>query len=113
MTNSNLQTNSFTKLIAISMNYFHRYINFDLGSYLRAIAFPFVFVLVSISYLHDILFTFKFELPAISYPDVFIHPALFINEQLQLVTVKNLRAIQKFPKCYKKQDIIEALLITY
>ena len=112
MTNSNLQTDSFTKLIAISMNYFHRYINFDLGSYLRAIAFPFVFVLVSISYLHDILFTFKFELPAITYPKAFVHPTLLINEQLQLVTVKNLRTVQHFPKTYKKQDMVEALLIS-
>ena len=94
------------------MNYFHRYINFDLGSILRAIVLPFVFVLVSISYLHDILFTFKFELPAITYPKVFVHPALLISEQLQSVTVKNLRAIRKFPNSYKKQDIIEALLIT-
>jgi len=94
------------------MNYFHRYINFDLGSYLRAIVFPFVFVLVSISYLHDILFTFKFELPAITYPDAIVHPALLINDQLQSVTVKNLRAIQHFPRTYKKQDMIEALLIT-
>lgn len=94
------------------MNYFHRYINFDLGSILRAIVIPFVFVLVSISYLYDILFTFKFELPAITYPKAFVHPALLINEQLQSVTVKNLRQLQKFPKSYKKQDIIEALLIT-
>ena len=109
---SEFQTDSFTKLIAISMNYFHRYINFDLGSYFRAIAFPFVFILVSISYLHDILFTFKFELPAITYPKPFVHPALFINNQLQSVTVKNLRQFKSFPKSYKKQDIIEALLIT-
>lgn len=108
---SNLQTDSFTKLIAISMNYFHNYINFDLGSYLRAIAFPFVFVLVSISYLHDLLFTFKFELPAIKYPKPFVHPALFINNELQSFTVKNLKLIQSFPRTYKKQDMIEALLI--
>ena len=94
------------------MNYFHRYINFDLGSYLRAIAFPFVFVLVSIQYIYDILYTFQFELPAITYPDAIVHPALLINDQLQSVTVKNLRAIHHFPRTYKKQDMIEALLIT-
>ena len=105
-------TNSFSKLIAISINSFIRYVNFDLNSILRSIVFPFVFVFVSISYLHDILFTFKFELPAITYPKAFVHPALLINEQLQSVTVKNLRQLQKFPKTYKKQDIIEALLIT-
>ena len=105
-------TNSFSKLIAISINSFISYVNFDLNSILRSIAFPFVFVFVSISYLHDILFTFKFELPAITYPKPFIHPALLINNQLQSVTVKNLRQIKSFPKSYKKQDIIEALLIT-
>ena len=116
MTNSNqlqseFQTDSFTKLIAISINSFHRYIEFDLNSILRAIVFPFVFIIVSIQYLHDIIYTFKFELPAITYPKPFVHPTLLINNQLQSVTVKNLRLIKSFPKSYKKQDIIEALLI--
>ena len=41
-----------------------------------------------------------------------VHPALLINEELQKLTVKNLRELQSFPKNYKKQDIINALLIT-
>jgi len=112
MNNSNLQVDSFTKLIAISINSFQRYSEFDLDSILRAIVFPFVLVFVSIQYLHDILYTFKFELPAITYPKPIVHPALLINEELQLLTVKNLRQLQSFPKSYKKQDIIDALLIT-
>lgn len=107
MTNSNLDS-----ILINSFKLFKTIRDFPLNSILRAIAFPFVFVLVSIQYIYDILFTFNFELPAISYPKAFVHPALLINDQLQSVTVKNLRTIQHFPKTYKKQDIINALLIT-
>ncbi len=106
MINSNLDS-----ILINSFKLFKTIRDFPLNSILRSIAFPFVFVLVSIQYIHDILFTFKFELPLITYPKAFVHPTLLINNQLQSVTVKNLRLIKSFPKSYKKQDIIEALLI--
>ena len=113
MTKSNLQTDSFDKVIAISINSFHRYSQFDLDSYFRAIAFPFVFVIVSINYLIELVTTFNYDLPVFKTPAIHINPLFVINEQLQSVTVKNLRQIKSFPKSYKKQDIINALLITH
>ena len=94
------------------MNSFQRYSEFDLGSILRSIAFPFVFIFASISYLFELLTEFNFELPEIKTPAIAVSPLFVINEQMQSVTVKNLRKIQKFPKSYKKQDMINALLIT-
>ena len=107
------QTDSFTKLIAVSINSFQRYSEFDLDSILRSIAFPFVFVLVSINYLIELLTTINYDLPEFKSPAIAINPLFIINEQLQSVTVKNLRQIKSFPKSYKKQQIIDALLITY
>ncbi len=94
----------------ILISFIHK---FNLASILKSIAFPFVFVFVSYYYLIDILSTLQFELPEVYVPKAIVHPALLINEQLQSVTVKNLRKLQSFPKKYKKQDMIDALLITY
>ena len=110
---SNFQTDSFDQAIAISINSFHRYSQFDLDSYFRAIAFPFVFVFVCYSELIDILSTCNFNLPEFKTPAIAINPLFIINEQFQSVTVKNIRKMQSFPKSYKKQDMINALLITY
>ena len=103
---NNLQTDSFTKLIAISINSFHRYSEFDLDSILRSIAFPFVFVLVCYSELIEFFSQSNFNLPEFKSPAIAINPLFLINEQLQSVTVKNLRQIKSFPKSYKKQDIL-------
>ena len=112
MTQSNLQVNSFDQAIAISINSFHRYSEFDLNSILRSIAFPFVFVFVSINYLFELVTTFNYDLPEFKTPAIAINPLFLINEQLQSSTVKNIRKLQSFPKSYKKQDMINALLIT-
>ena len=114
MTNqSNLQADSFTKLIAISINSFQRYSEFDLDSILRAIAFPFVFVIVCYSELFDYLSQSNFNLPEFYSPDPIQSPLFLINEDLQKLTVKKLRQFKSFPKSYRKQDMINALLITY
>ena len=112
MTQSNLQVNSFDQAIAISINSFQRYSEFDLNSILRSIAFPFVFVFVSINYLFELVTTFNYDLPEFKTPAIAINPLFLINEQLQSSTVKNIRKLQSFPKSYKKQDMINALLIT-
>ena len=106
------QTDSFDQAIAISINSFHRYSEFDLDSILRAIVFPFVFVIVSINYLIELLTTINYDLPVFKTAPIYVSPLFLINEQLQSSTVKNIRKLQSFPKSYKKQDMINALLIT-
>ena len=86
--------------------------DFDLASILRSIALPFVFLYIIQSELIDYLSQTNFNLPEFKSPAIAISPLFLINEELQSVTVKNLRKIQKFPKSYKKQDMINALLIT-
>ena len=86
--------------------------DFPLDSILRSIAFVFVFLFVSINYLIDILITFEFDLPEFVTAPVYVSPLFLINEQLQSLTVKNIRKIRSFPKSYRKQDMINALLIT-
>ena len=113
MNQFNLQANSFDKPIAILLNSIQKLITFDLGFYLRAIAFPFVFVIVSIQYLFELLTEMNLILPEFYSPKPVQSSLFLINEQLQSVTVKNLRKMQSFPKSYRKQDMINALLITY
>ena len=86
--------------------------DFDLASILRSIALPFVFVFVCYFELIELLTQTNFELPEFITPKPVQSPLFLINEQLQSVTVKNLRKIQSFPKSYRKQDMINALLIT-
>ena len=85
---------------------------FDLATILRSIALPFVFLYIVQSELIEYFSQTNFNLPEFKSPAIAISPLFLINEELQSVTVKNLRQIQKFPKSYKKQDIINALLIT-
>lgn len=96
---------SFFKLIQIIKQY-------DLGSVIKSIVFPFVFVYVTYHYLIELLSESNFNLPEFVIPTPTNHPLFQINEQLQSVTVKNLRKMQSFPKSYRKQDMINALLIT-
>ena len=88
-------------------------VNFNLGSILKSIAFPFVFVFVCYSELIELLTACNFNLPEFVIQTPTNHPLLTINDQLQSLTVKKLRQLQSFPKSYKKQDMINALLITY
>ena len=103
--------------ILITMKNFFQLIqiirDYDLGSIIKSIAFPFVFVFVTYHYLIELLSTINFDLPEFIIPSPTNHPLITINEQLQSLTVKNLRKMQSFPKSYRKQDMINALLITY
>ena len=85
---------------------------FDLGSIFKSIAFPFVFVFVCYSELIEYFTQINFNLPEFKTPAIAINPLFVINEQLQSSTVKNLRQLKSFPKKYKKQDMINDLLIT-
>ena len=86
---------------------------FDLASILKSIAFPFVFVFVCYSELIEYFSQMNYDLPEFKLPAIAINPLFLINEELQSSTVKNLRQLKSFPKSYKKQDIINALLITH
>jgi len=94
----------------ILLSFIHK---FDLGSIFKSIAFPFVFVFVCYLELIEYFTQFNFNLPEFKTPAIAISPLFLINEQMQSVTVKNLRKMKSFPKSYKKQDIINALLTTY
>ena len=112
MTNSNPSMNLIDEQIEFFVISFTRYEKFDLDSILRSIAFPFVFVFVCYSMFWAFLTEMQFDLPEFVIAKPFQSPLITINEQLQSVTVKNLRKMQSFPKSYKKQDMINALLIT-
>ena len=86
--------------------------DFDLATILRSIALPFVFLFTLYFYLIELVSQINFDLPEFKSPAIAISPLFLINEELQSVSVKNLRKIQKFPKSYRKQDMINALLIT-
>ena len=86
--------------------------DFNLATILRSIALPFVFVYIVQSELIELLTQTNFNLPEFKTPAIAINPLFLINEELQSSTVKNLRQLQSFPKSYRKQQIIDALLIT-
>jgi hypothetical protein len=112
-----IPSNPNPSLILITMKNFFQLIqiirDFDLGSIIKSIVFPFVFVFVTYHYLIELLSTINFNLPEFVTPSPTDHPLFLINEQLQSLTVKNLRKMQSFPKSYRKQDMIDALLITH
>ena len=103
--------------ILITMKNFFQLIQiikqYDLGSVIKSIVFPFVFVYVTYHYLIELFSEFNFNLPEFVIPTPTNHPLITINDKLQSLTVKKLRQMQSFPKSYKKQDMINALLITY
>ena len=108
----NIEADSFDKSIAIGLNFIQKLITFDLGFYFRAIVFPFVFAIVSIQYLFESLTEMQFNLPEFYLPKPVQSPLFRINVEMQSITVKNLRKMQSFPKSYRKQDMINTLLIT-
>ena len=93
----------------IVISFIHK---FDLASILKSNAFPFVFVFVCYSELIEYFTQINYDLPVFKTPAIHINPLFVINEQLQSSTVKNIRQLQSFPKKYKKQDMINALLST-
>ena len=84
--------------------------DFNLASILRSICFPFVFLYVVYFELIELLSQTQFELPEIKTPKVAISPLFVINEQLQSLTIKNLRELQSAPKRIKKQSLIDSYL---
>ena len=106
-----LQSDYIQELIEFFVISFTRYEKYDLNSLLRDLCFIPVslYVLITITWEY---FTSISMILDIKVPKPIVHPSLLINEDLQKLTVKNLRKMQSFPKSYKKQDIINTLLIT-
>lgn len=106
-----LQNDCFTELLDFFVISFTRYEKYDLDSLLRDLCFIPVslYVLITIAWEYLTSTSMIVDMKVLK---PIVHPALLINEELQKLTVKNLRELQSFPKNYKKQDIINALLIT-
>lgn len=113
MTNqSELNVDFIDQQIVFILNSFQRYSEFDLDSILKSIAYPFVFLFICYSTIIELLTESTIILPEFYSPKPIQSPLFLINEDLQKLTVKNLRQFKSFPKSYRKQDMINALLIT-
>ena len=84
--------------------------DFDLATILRSICLPFVFLYVVYFELIELVSTIEFELPEFKTPKIAISPLFLINEELQSLTIKNLRELQSAPKRIKKQSLIDSYL---
>ena len=105
-----LQNDCFTELLDFFVISFTRYEKYDLNSLLRDLCFIPVslYVLITITWEY---FTSTSMIIDMKVLKPIMHPTLLINEDLQKLTVKNLRKLGNFPSKYKKQEIINALLI--
>lgn len=106
-----LQSNYIQEIIEFFVISFTRYEKLDFDSFLRNLCFVPVslYVLITIAWEYFTSTTMILDVKVLK---PIVHPTLLINEDLQKLTVKNLRKMQSFPKSYKKQDMINALLIT-
>jgi len=83
---------------------------FDLATILRSIALPFVFLYIIQSELINYFSQINFNLPEFKTPAIAISSLFLINEELQSLTIKNLREFQSAPKRIKKQSLINSYL---
>lgn len=86
---------------------------FNLASILRSLAFPFVLLFVLYFEAIDSLSTFTTDLHFPPTPKVYISPLSDLYNQLNTLTVKNLREITGIKKKLTKTSLIEAYLITH
>ena len=87
--------------------------SFDLATVLRSVAFPFVTLYVLYFELIDSLSTYSTKLHFPPAPKVYINPLSDLYNQLNSLTVKNLREITGIKKRLTKSALIEAYLITH
>ena len=87
--------------------------SFNLAAILRSIAFPFVLLYVLYFEAIDSLSTFSTKLNFPPAPKVYISPLPDLYNQLETLTVKNLREITGIKKRLTKSALIEAYLITH
>jgi len=86
---------------------------FDLASILRSLCLPFVLLYVCYFHAIDSLSTFATKLNFPEEPKVYISPLSDLYNQLETLTVKNLREITGIKKRLTKTALIEAYLITH
>ena len=87
--------------------------NFNLAAILRSIAFPFVFIYVTYFYIIDSLSTITAKLDIAELPKAQTAPLQDLYNQLETLTVKNLKEITGIKKRLTKSALIEAYLITH
>jgi len=86
---------------------------FDLATILKSIAFPFVLLYVLYFEIIDSLSSSITKLDIVELPKPQIAPLQDLYNQLETLTVKNLRNITGIKKRLTKPALIEAYLITY
>ena len=84
--------------------------HFDLGNIFRSICFPFVFLFICYFELIEFFSQSNFNLPEIVIPKPYVSPLFLINDELQSLTISNLRKLQSAPKRIKKQSLIDSYL---
>ena len=87
--------------------------SFNLASILRSLCFPFVLLFVLYFEVIDSLSTFTTKLDLVELPKPQIAPLSDLYNQLETLTVKNLREITGIKKRLTKSALIEAYLITH
>ena len=87
--------------------------SFDLASILRSLAFPFVLIYVTYFEIIDSFSTFTTDLNFPPAPKASINQLSDLYNQLETLTVKNLREITGIKKRLTKTALIEAYLITH
>ena len=85
--------------------------NFNLATILRSIALPFVFLFTVYFELIDYLSQSNFILPEFLIVKAYQSPLFTINQQLQSLTISNLKQLQSAPNRIKKQSLIDSYLI--
>lgn len=86
---------------------------FNLASILRSLAFPFVLIYVTYFQIIDSLSTFATDLNFPPEPKASINQLSDLYNQLETLTVKNLREITGIKKRLTKTALIEAYLVTH
>jgi hypothetical protein len=87
--------------------------SFNLASILRSLAFPFVLIYVTYFEIIDSFSTFATDLKFPPEPKASINQLSDLYNQLESLTVKNLREITGIKKRLTKTALIEAYLITH
>jgi len=87
--------------------------SFNLAAILRSIAFPFVLLFVTYFYVIDSLSTITAKLDLVELPKPQIAPLQDLYNQLETLTVKNLKEVTGIKKRLTKTALIEAYLITH
>jgi len=85
---------------------------FNLATILKSVAFPFVLLYVIYFEIIDSLSSSATKLHLVELPKPYISPLLDLHNQLETLTVKNLREITGIKKRLTKTALIEAYLIT-